>query len=90
MQFFFCKQDQRKESPASAPVAGQNLIVAEKAEVGGVRWSVYLYYMRCIGITYFTVSCLLMVGYQGFQVRYCERKRLVCKMSSKYLRFLRG
>ena len=46
--------------------AGQNLIEDEKAEVGGVKWTVYAYYTKSIGVW---MCVRAVVLYIGFQVR---------------------
>ena len=52
---------------AGIPV-GQTLIDAEKAETGGVKAAVYIYYARSVGYIATIVACLFYIGFQGFQV----------------------
>jgi hypothetical protein len=40
-------------------VAGQVLIEDEKMEVGGVKWSIYRYYGKSVGVGW-TINCLLL------------------------------
>ncbi|TRY61972.1 hypothetical protein TCAL_10708 [Tigriopus californicus] len=47
---------------------GQNLIEKEKAEIGGVKWSVYRYYATSIGKNWSIVTILFYIIYQGFQL----------------------
>ncbi len=44
--------------------AGQNLIEEERAEEGGVKWVVYGYYARCIGIAMGVTALVFYLGYQ--------------------------
>ncbi len=61
--------DQVLESEVEVVTApGQTLIADEKSEVGGVRWAVYAYYIRCIGVPFFSMTLLLLLAYQGFQL----------------------
>ena len=53
---------------AGIPAVGQTLIDAEKAETGGVKATVYLYYARSVGFLATIVACLFYIGFQGFQV----------------------
>ena len=47
---------------------GQVLIEEEKMEVGGVKWSIYSYYGKSVGVGW-TVTCLLFfLFYQAFQL----------------------
>ena len=47
---------------------GQKLIEEEKAEIGGVAWSVYLDYARSIGLAFSVFSILMYATYQGFGI----------------------
>ena len=47
---------------------GEKLIEEEKAEMGGVKWAVYKYYMESIGPTFTFVMIFCFAAYQGFQV----------------------
>ena len=47
---------------------GQVLIEEEKMEVGGVKWTIYSYYGKSVGVGW-TVACLLFfLFYQAFQL----------------------
>ena len=47
---------------------GQVLIEEEKMEIGGVKWSIYRYYGKSVGVAW-TCTCLLMfLLYQAFQL----------------------
>ena len=47
---------------------GQVLIEDEKMEVGGVKWTIYSYYGKSVGVGW-TVACLLFfLFYQAFQL----------------------
>ena len=47
---------------------GQVLIEEEKMEIGGVKWSVYRYYGKSVGVAW-TCTCLFMfLLYQAFQL----------------------
>ena len=48
---------------AGIPV-GQTLIDAEKAETGGVKAAVYIYYARSVGFVATIVACLFYIGFQ--------------------------
>ena len=49
-------------------VAGQVLIEEEKMEIGGVKWSIYRYYGKSVGV-WWTVNCLLFfLFFQAFQL----------------------
>lgn len=48
--------------------AGEKLIDEERAEEGGVRWSVYAYYARSIGYLASLASFAFYVAFQGFSV----------------------
>lgn len=47
---------------------GQNLIEEEKMEIGGVKWDVYTYYARSIGLFYSIGTFALYLIYQGFSI----------------------
>ncbi len=61
-------EPQAEAEAVKAKAKGEKLIEEERAEVGGVRWAVYLYYMRCIGHGFFAFTLLLLLAYQGFQL----------------------
>ena len=46
----------------------QVLIEKEEMEVGGVKWGVYSYYARSIGILATLAIIVFYLGFQGFQV----------------------
>ena len=48
---------------AGIPV-GQTLIDAEKAETGGVKAAVYIYYAKSVGFVATIVACLFYIGFQ--------------------------
>ena len=48
--------------------AGQNLIEDEKMEVGGVKWRIYVYYARSVGLLMGLLTLVLYFSYQGFSV----------------------
>lgn len=65
------ESEKTKIPPAAAPVekkAGEKLIQAEKAETGRVSLSVYLYYIRSIGITATLITTLSYVLSQACSV----------------------
>ena len=47
----------------------QVLIEKEEMEVGGVKWGVYSYYARSIGLLATLAIIVFYLGFQGFQVR---------------------
>eukprot|EP00095_Tigriopus_kingsejongensis_P010546 maker-scaffold349_size200065-snap-gene-1.33 protein:Tk10546 transcript:maker-scaffold349_size200065-snap-gene-1.33-mRNA-1 annotation:"multidrug resistance-associated protein 1 isoform x1" len=47
---------------------GQNLIEEEKAEIGGVKWSIYKYYATSIGTKWTLATIFFYTIYQGFQL----------------------
>lgn len=47
---------------------GTQLIEEEKVEVGGVKWSVYKHYMKCIGWVFSIATVAFYAIYQGFQL----------------------
>ena len=47
---------------------GENIIETERAEVGGVKWSIYRYYARSVGLAATAVALSFYVIYQGFSV----------------------
>ena len=47
---------------------GANLIEEEKMEIGGVKWEVYSYYGKSIGILFTSGTFLLYLVYQGFSI----------------------
>ncbi len=58
----------KEDEEAEVVKAGKNLIEEEKAAVGGVKWAVYFYYAKSVGL-YMTIgSILLYAGFTGFQV----------------------
>ncbi len=44
--------------------AGQNLIEDEKMAIGGVKWRIYAYYLKSIGILMGISAICLFLGYQ--------------------------
>ena len=48
--------------------SSQVLIEKEEMEVGGVKWGVYSYYARSIGILATLAIIVFYLGFQGFQV----------------------
>lgn len=60
---------QLEMSKSSASKAkGANLIEVEKMEIGGVKWAVYAYYARSIGLSFTTGTFALYLIYQGFSL----------------------
>ena len=55
---------------ATPPVVatGEKLIDEEKAEEGGVKWSVYRYYLKCIGYAWSLLTIVFYAAFQGFQL----------------------
>jgi ATP-binding cassette subfamily C (CFTR/MRP) protein 1 len=49
-------------------VVGANLIEEEKMEIGGVKWTVYMYYGKAIGYFFSIGTLLLYAVYQGFSL----------------------
>ena len=47
---------------------GQQLIDAEKSEIGGVKSDVYIYYARSIGFVASAIAALFYAAFQGFSV----------------------
>nr|CAD7444835.1 unnamed protein product [Timema bartmani] len=57
-----------KDKSSKAPVVGQKLIEAEKAETGSVKWPVFSHYLRAIGV-FLTASTLIFNAvFQGFSI----------------------
>ena len=48
--------------------AGINLIEQEKVAIGGVKWAVYAYYAKAIGLPMALLSLILYLGFQAFSV----------------------
>ena len=44
---------------------GHDLIESENMELGGVKSTVYTYYLKSVGIPIFLFYCLLFTGYEG-------------------------
>lgn len=57
-----------QEGQQAAKAAGANLIEVEKMEIGGVKWAVYTYYARSIGLLFSAGTFLLYLIYQGFSL----------------------
>ncbi|KAG8225955.1 hypothetical protein J437_LFUL006184, partial [Ladona fulva] len=49
-------------------IAGEKLIEVEKAETGKVKWQVYIYYIRSIGVILSVATLIFSVIYQCFAV----------------------
>ena len=50
------------------PQVGEILIETERAEVGGVKWSVYSYYTKSVGYGASAIAIAFYIIYQGFSV----------------------
>jgi ATP-binding cassette, subfamily C (CFTR/MRP), member 1 len=55
-------------APTLGTVKGETIIETERAEVGGVKWSTYIYYAKSVGFAATAVSITFYVIYQGFSV----------------------
>jgi ATP-binding cassette subfamily C (CFTR/MRP) protein 1 len=58
-------QRETDEVPSSAAKLGETLIETERVEIGGVKWSVYLYYIKSVG---YAASVTAFAFYVLFQV----------------------
>ena len=56
------------EEEVKSTTVGSNLIEEEKMEIGGVKWEVYSYYGKSIGIFFTSGTFLLYLIYQGFSI----------------------
>jgi len=56
------------ENSKASTKTGEILIETEKAEIGGVKWSVYGYYTKSVGYGASAVSVAFYLIYQGFSV----------------------
>ena len=66
-KLFATKEDEKDKHTATVK-AGQNLIDAESAEEGGVKWQVYAYYAKSVGYLSSLAAFLFYVAFQGFSV----------------------
>jgi hypothetical protein len=67
------------------------LIEEEKMEIGGVKWAIYRYYGKSVGVGW-TVACLLFfLFYQAFQLGgniWLSGKFLICSLAfNSYFKF---
>ena len=56
------------EQEVKSTAVGANLIEEEKMEIGGVKWEVYSYYAKSIGVLFTSGTFLLYAVYQGFSL----------------------
>ena len=56
------------EQELKSSAVGANLIEEEKMEIGGVKWAVYSYYAKSIGVLFTSGTFLLYLIYQGFSL----------------------
>jgi ATP-binding cassette, subfamily C (CFTR/MRP), member 1 len=62
------KKPAQSDAPQVGTIKGEIIIETERAEVGGVKWSVYSYYAKSVGLVATAVSLAFYVIYQGFSV----------------------
>jgi ATP-binding cassette subfamily C (CFTR/MRP) protein 1 len=49
-------------------VVGQNLIEEEKMAIGGVKLTIYSYYLKSIGLVMVAATLVLYLSFTGFSV----------------------
>jgi ATP-binding cassette, subfamily C (CFTR/MRP), member 1 len=62
------KKPTQSDAPPAGTIKGETIIETERAEVGSVKWPVYSYYAKSVGLMATVLSITFFVIYQSFSV----------------------